>query len=487
MGESQSVDRKMASSVKWSLYGEVIAKMITPVASMILARLITPAQFGLVATVNMIVSFADILTDAGFQRYLVQREFADEVERDRNANVAFWSNLALSSFLFALIALFATPLAQAVAVPGCEREIVTASSVIFITAFNSIQRALLRRAFRFKMLFFIRLITVLVPLIVTMPLALAGMGAWALIYGMLASEATFALLVGLCSPWRPRIFYRVALLRDMFSFSAWSLVESVAIWATTWADTFLLGRFLDNYYLGLYKQPSAILNSLTSIVTASLPMVLFSGLSRLYGAGDRDGFIRELFKYQRLIALIVMPMCVGIYLYRDLVTQIMLGPQWTDAAMAVGAIALGKIPLLVLCAPSSEVYRAMGKPRVSVLAQALYLFVLIPGCAISLSRGFVPFVWTRTAVYIAFVLIHAAIIRPLIGLGLGRSLASVRDPALATAAIAALSLLLKRFGSGTVYDLASITLCAGLYLLLVWRIPSTRELIKLLLVKREKV
>lgn len=487
MSKPLSVDEKMASSAKWSLYAEVVAKMVSPVSSMILARLILPEQFGLLATVNMVVSFADMLTDAGFQKYLVQREFANETERDQNATVAFWANLALSTFFFLLIAVLVKPLAWAVSSPGCEGEIIVASSLLFVTAFSSIQRALLRRIFGFKTLFLIRLVTLMVPLAVTVPLALGGMGAWALIFGTLANEVIFSVIVALRSPWRPKLFFRLSLLRGMLGFSVWSLVEEITIWVSTWADTFLIGHFLNSYYLGLYKQPSAILNSITSIVTASLPLVLFSGLSRLHGAGDRNGFLCELIKYQRLIALIVMPMCAGIFLYQDLVTQIMLGPQWREAAMAVGAIALGKIPHLVLCAPSSVVYRSMGQPRTSVIAQVAFIAVLIPGCILSLLFGYHAFVWTRAALYLLFVLIHAVILRRLIGLRLSQSLSNVGYPTLATLVMAVLALALRRFGGGMAYDLTSIALCAGLYLLLVWKNPSTRELLKYLVVKPGKV
>ena len=63
---------------------------------MILVRLLTPEEFGIVATLNMVIAFAEIFTDAGFQKYLVQHEFKDDIDRDESTNVAFWSNLLLS-------------------------------------------------------------------------------------------------------------------------------------------------------------------------------------------------------------------------------------------------------------------------------------------------------------------------------------------------------------------------------------------------------
>uniref|UniRef100_UPI00398928BC oligosaccharide flippase family protein n=1 Tax=Methyloglobulus sp. TaxID=2518622 RepID=UPI00398928BC len=84
---------KVASSVKWSAITQIAAKIVTPVTTMVLARILAPEAFGVVATVIMIVSFADMFTDAGFQKYLVQHEFKDDDEKYRNTNVAFWTNL----------------------------------------------------------------------------------------------------------------------------------------------------------------------------------------------------------------------------------------------------------------------------------------------------------------------------------------------------------------------------------------------------------
>lgn len=71
----KQLDNKISSSTKWSFVGEVIAKLITPVTSMVLARVLTPDAFGIIAAINMIISFADIFKDAGFQKYLIQHNF----------------------------------------------------------------------------------------------------------------------------------------------------------------------------------------------------------------------------------------------------------------------------------------------------------------------------------------------------------------------------------------------------------------------------
>lgn len=88
-----NLNKQIATATKWSAITEIVTKLITPVSSMVLARLLTPEAFGVVATLTMIITFAEIFTDAGFQKYLIQHEFVDEEDRVQSTNVAFWSNL----------------------------------------------------------------------------------------------------------------------------------------------------------------------------------------------------------------------------------------------------------------------------------------------------------------------------------------------------------------------------------------------------------
>lgn len=86
MGEAQS---KVLNATKWSSLTEIAAKLVTPISNMILARLLTPDAFGVVATATMIFSFADMFTDSGFQKYLVQHEFTNAQDREESTTVAF--------------------------------------------------------------------------------------------------------------------------------------------------------------------------------------------------------------------------------------------------------------------------------------------------------------------------------------------------------------------------------------------------------------
>ena len=142
---SLNLNRRAAEAAKWSILTEVLVKLVTPITQLLLARILAPSAFGVVATITMVTSFADMFSDSGFQKYLVQHDFADKLDVYRNANVAFWTNMFISIFMWALIAVLRDSLAAVVGSPGLGLALVVACASLPMTSFSSIQLALFRR------------------------------------------------------------------------------------------------------------------------------------------------------------------------------------------------------------------------------------------------------------------------------------------------------------------------------------------------------
>ncbi|RBP42242.1 oligosaccharide flippase family protein [Garciella nitratireducens] len=305
---------------------------------MIFARIISPEAFGVVATVTMIMSFVDMFTDAGFQKYLVQHEFKNEHEKFRNANVAFWTNFGISIFLWLNIIVFREQIAVLIGNAGLGNVIAIACVQLLLTSFSSIQMALYRRDFDFKTLFLVRIMAVCIPFVVTIPLAFLGLSYCALIIGSIVAQLSNAVILTVKSKWRPNLYYKIEILKEMLSFSIWSLIEAISIWFTGWADVFIIGSALDPYYLGIYKTSTTMVNVLMGVITASIVPVLFSTLSRLQGNDKK--FNTMYLNTQKFVSILAFPLGIGVYLYSDLATKIMLGNKWSEASRVIGVWAL---------------------------------------------------------------------------------------------------------------------------------------------------
>ena len=477
--EKNNLHTKVIDATKWSTISEVAAKLVSPVTNMILARILIPEAFGVIATVTMIISFAEMFTDSGFQKYLVQHDFKDEDEKYTSANIAFWTNFIIAIFLWGVIFYFREPIATLVGNPGLGNVIAISCLQLPLTSFSSIQMALYRRSFDFKTLFTVRIIEVLIPFFVTIPLALLGLGYWSLIVGTLTIQLSNAILLTIKSKWKPKFYYNFTVLRDMFSFSIWSLIDAISIWSTSWADAFIIGKVLNKHYLGLYKNSTAMVNSLMSIITASTVPVLFSTLSRLQ---DDDAKFNDTFlKFQRVVSILVFPLGVGVFLYSDLATKILLGNKWTEASGVIGIWALTSSITIVFCHYCSEVYRAKGKPKLSFLAQVLHLVVLVPTCIISSKYGFWALVYTRSWIRLQFVIVHLIIMKFAIGFPVVNIFKNVYPTGVSAIAMGILGHFLQQVSQGMLWDFVSIIICAIFYFGILFLFPKMRkEIISLL-------
>ena len=142
-----------ARAAKWSMATQIISKLIGPATTMILARLLTPEAFGIVAIATMIISLADLFSDAGFQKYLVQHKFINKSEEHLNASVAFWTNLSLSLFFLVVIVVFCEQMAELSGASGYGNVLVVSSFSVPLTAIISVQTALYQKHLDFKTLF----------------------------------------------------------------------------------------------------------------------------------------------------------------------------------------------------------------------------------------------------------------------------------------------------------------------------------------------
>lgn len=480
---SRSVNSSVVTATKWSAVTEIVARLVAPITSMVLAHLLTPEAFGVVTTLTMIISFAEIFTDAGFQKYLVQHEFADDTDREQSTNVAFWSNFFVSFVIWGVIVVFADPLAALVGNPGLGHVLSIACISIPLASFSSIQMALYRRDLDFKTLFKVRIVSIIIPLIVTVPLALWLRNFWALVIGTIAQNSVNALLLTLYSKWKPSLYYSFRKLYEMFSFTVWSLLEAVSIWLTGYLDIFIVGTMLSQHYLGLYKTSTTLVGSITGLITSATTPVLFSSLSRLQN--NETEFRRLFFKFQKLVGLLVIPIGVGIFCYSDLLTDVLLGSQWTEASGFIGLWGMTSAITIVLAHYSSEVYRAKGRPKLSVLAQWLHIIVLLPTVIMAVQYGFEVLYTARSLVRLELVAVNMIIMYTLVHISFLQMLRNILPSCLSALVIMAISYSCRLVNTGMAWQIASAVLCAVAYMSLIYMFPEERTIIRHYVLKRK--
>ena len=469
-----SMNRKIGQAAKWSSITEIIAKLISPITNMILARLLVPEAFGIVATITMIISFAEIFTDAGFQKYIIQHEFTDGEALNNSTNVAFWTNLGVSTFICIVIFLFRYQIADLVGNPELGNSISIASILIIIAAFSSIQMARYRRALDFKTLFYVRIITSLIPLVVTVPLTVILRNYWALLIGTFTSQLCNAIILTVRSKWKPKFYYNIKLFKEMFAFTAWTLLESISIWLTLNVGTFIVGSYLNDHYLGIYKTSMSTVNAYMGIITAALTPFLFSALSRYQN--DDENFRKTYYQFQRLTAVFVIPMGIGLYLYQELATQILLGSQWGEASRFIGLLGVTGAFVVVFSHFSSEVFRSKGNPKVSLIMQVLHIAFLVPSLILSLPYGFEALCIARSLVRIQMIVCALLIMHIMYGFKVQHILRNVLPMIISALIMGVAGYLMQQVSSSMIWQFVSVFICIIIYFsVLLGLFPSVRR------------
>ena len=398
--QSDQIVKKSRSSIKWSFLGEIFAKLATPISSMVLARLLTPEIFGIVASITIITSFCETVSESGFAKLIIQKDFDDENVYKKYFSVAFYSNLIIAILMLLIICLASQPLANLVGCKGYENVLMVSSIQIPFQSMCSLYISDLRRSFQFKKIFYLRVVYCLIPFIVTIPLALIGFEYWSLSIGTISATIIQFVVLLFISKRKLKLFYSFKVLKDMFNLSFSMLLEAVVIWLCTWIGVLTVTQFYSSYDVGIFKVSKSTLNSIFIIVSSALTPVLFSSLSRL--KNDREAYSNTFYDLQSICFILVIPMGIGCFVYSDVIVDIFLGNQWSDAKTILAILGLGQPFLIAYSYFLSEVFRSKGHIYTSIIYQIAMLIVQI---CLYVTIGRMSFVWVSISCLISNILI----------------------------------------------------------------------------------
>ena len=466
--QNKNLNKEIGTATKWSTITEICTKLVTPITNMLLARLLNPEAFGIVATITLIITFAEIFTDAGFQKYIVQYDFKNEKELNQCTNLAFWINLTLSIFIWLLIALFASPIANLVGASGHEMAIIVISAEIPLLAFSSIQMARFRRNFDFKSLFYIRTIIAFIPLVITIPLAFIFKNYWSLIFGTLAKDVINAVALTVRSTWKPSLSVKISQIKKLLSFSIWTTTENITIWLSRNIGTFIIGGILGTYYLGLYKTATTTINSYFGVIQSAVMPVLFSALSRYQN--DEVEFRNTFYRFHRMLSLIIIPLGFGIFVYRDLAVTILLGSQWEETSLLLGLSALMQSLLVIFSYYNSEAFRSKGRPNLSVIAQLISLCFTMPVLYFSANNSFESLSMYGPLIRIALLIATNVIAYIALKFTFTAALKNVWPSLVASLIMAIVGFFIRTIFDNVLWEIFTVVVCICVYIICLYMI-----------------
>jgi len=304
-------------------------------STVLLARLLTPRDYGLVAMVTAITGFMATFKDLGLSAATIQKAETNHAQ----ISTLFWINIAISLTILAVTAGLAPAIAWFYGEPRLVWITLALSLAFLFTGLTIQHQALLRRQMRFTAVAAIDVLSMFAGVAVGVTMALSGAAYWSLVGMQLGTAVTNALAVWLVCGWRPGLPVRGAGVRSMLHFGLDVTGFHVVHYFLRNADKILLGRFHGTHVLGLYSRAYSLFMLPITQIRAPLTAVAMPALSRVQN--EPADYARYYYSYVSVLAFITMPLSAFLFVCSRNIILLLLGPQWieADAVFRIMAIA----------------------------------------------------------------------------------------------------------------------------------------------------
>jgi O-antigen/teichoic acid export membrane protein len=434
------------------------------ITTVVMARLLSPTDYGLQAMVITLTGFFSLFKDAGLSVATVQRE---TLTHDQISTL-FWINTALGAFLMVVVAAAGPFLVMFYKEPRLLSITAASATVFFLNSLAVQHRALLDRSMRFTTGAKIEILSNVVGTVVAIGMAAAGCGYWSLIVQTLSIYIVGTAGAWIAMPWRPGKPRWTPELRSMVRFGGTVTLNSFVVYVAYNTEKILLGRFWGPASLGLYGRAYQLSNLPVQQLTGSVGAVAFPMLSRLQG--DAQRLRRSYLKSHSLVVSLTVPVVISCALFADEVVRTLLGPKWTGTA-AVLRLLSPAVLIFALMNPLSWLLRATGQVERSLKIALFIAPVVILGVLAGLRHG-------PTGVAMGYSTAMVLLVVPLVAWakhGTGITTADyfdcIKRPLVAGALGGAAGWLFKYVSHGTLAPLplllSEVTISFGIYALLL--------------------
>ena len=353
---------------------KLIDRSLGLVSTVVLARLLVPADFGLVAMAMVLISALQLLVSFSFDVHLISNPNSGRPEFD----TAWTFNVLFAAAAAVALAIFAYPASLFYSEPRLQLVVYLLALGYALQGFSNIGPVLFRREMRFDREFKFLLIKRLAMLAVTLPLAYILRNYWALVIGQLFGTAANVALSFMASDYRPRFTLKAK--AELFHSSKWLVINNILYFLNGKSADFLIGHFGGAQSLGYYTIAAEVSTLPTTELVAPINRAAFPGYAR--AAADPVQLRNSFLNVISMIALFALPAGLGIVAVADLMVPAVLGWKWQPVVPLMQVLAVFGV-IQALQTNIGYIYLATGKPRqialVNVIQFAFLLTFLIPG------------------------------------------------------------------------------------------------------------
>ncbi len=407
----------------WTYVAYYSGKFIVLLSTIVLARLLTKSDFGIVGYALTIIGFLDSVKDLGINASLIYHK------DDKVVNTAFWLNLITGTTLFVVIWL----IAPAIGVFFNDSRAVDVTRILALNfplaSFGATHEALLIRDLAFRRKFIPEFLKAIGKGAVSISLAYAGLGPWSLVAGQLFGTIIAAFMFWRIVSWRPAFSFNFGFARSLLNFGLSMVALNIVSVFAQDVDYLLIGRYLGADDLGIYTLAFRIPELVILQFCATVAQVIFPIFTKIREDEEtlRLGFLET----TRYVALITAPISMGLALLAKPFVLALFGEKWLEVAPVLQAIAIYSF-FLSLGFNAGDVYKAQGRPILLTYISILQIVVLAPLMfwAVTGPADIVVAGWVQ--VFTAFVtsVVYLAVALRMLKVSFARLIEALKTPAL---------------------------------------------------------
>jgi O-antigen/teichoic acid export membrane protein len=330
---ADGIRSRVLRGLGWKVGSQIVLQLSRVVVGVILARLLTPSDYGVASMVLVFSGLVLIFSDLGLGTALIQRRELTELDR----STVFWTSLG-AGLLFTILGILAAgPIAAFYGQPEVQPLFMVLSLGFAVTSLATIQTSLLTREMNFRALEIRKMVGALVGAVVGITLAAKGFGPWAIVAQQTAVIFTSTILLWAFMPWRPRFTFSRASLMDLGGFGARVFGTRTLFFLNRNVDNLLIGRFIGAAALGAYSVSYNVMLVPFDQIAGPIQDVLFPAFSRMQDDAKRIG--AAWLRVNRLVGAISIPSLLGLMVVAPDFVHVVLGGRWAAATPVLQILA----------------------------------------------------------------------------------------------------------------------------------------------------
>ena len=405
------IKRKAVYAVKWNFISQILRIIFKFGIMVVLARLLTPNDFGLMAMIFVITDISYIFIDSGFNSALIQKK---QVSQNEYSSV-FFINLLIGLFFTLLFWNLSPYIANFYEQIKIKELTQVVSIVFFIDAFSIVQRAVLNREIAFKKLAIIDTVGNLLGGLIGISCALYGLGVWSLVWSHVFGQLIFVLLLWFSSSWRPALVFNIGAIKELWKYSFNLVSGRILNHISKRVDEIFVAKLFSANQLGLYVRARANIELPKTFIGQVVSRSFFPILSKLQD--DMPNFRKLYFSILNFIVFVSAPLFIFLILAADELVGLLYGEKWLGLVYYFQLFCVvGLINVINLF--KMKVINALGRPDlylkvtliVSPLRVLIFLFIIF------ISKTIEPsiFIWIHCIFAIITFLLSTFFIKKLI-------------------------------------------------------------------------